>query len=159
METHPEYLNTIFIFMADHVLRASASKPHDSFNIPLIIYSPGNLIPPQKITTVASQYDLLPTIASLVSIQDPIASFGKSLLTEQALQPHGALSKQGPNYIWFNNKSSTSFNAITGLNLTQNSQAQEHESNGKLSDLIKAKLQICSLHIKNNNWIPINSVR
>lgn len=152
MKEHPEYDNTIFIFMADHVLRASANKPRDSFHIPLIIYSPDNIIPVQKTDSTASQYDLLPTIASLIGIQNPIATFGRSLLTEHDIQPQGALSKQGRHYVWFDKGTSTLFNAIN--NHAQQVVAAERYISSKTSDSIKAKLQTSSSDIKNNSWIP-----
>src|SRR5690554_7784919 len=94
--------------MADHVLRAATDDKHASFNIPLIVYSPSNKIPAGVDTSYASQYDLMPTLASLMGVNKPVSTFGRSLLTEKPLKVNGSLSKQGNNYAWFRSEEHTS---------------------------------------------------
>src|SRR5690606_36684569 len=84
---------------------------HNSFHIPLIVYTPGQQISAQRHDSIASQYDLLPTVASLLGIQEPVATFGHSLLTEPQFEPKGALAKQGQTYLWFNQQDRISFTA------------------------------------------------
>lgn len=84
----PWYHNTIFIFTADHTagIGNSASHPKANFHIPLIIFDPQN---PQakRHHQLASQYDLLPTIADLLGIKQPITTFGQSLINPQHTLP------------------------------------------------------------------------
>lgn len=153
MQEHPAYHNTVFIFVADHVLKASADNPHDSFHIPLIVYTPGQQIPAQKHDSIASQYDLLPTVASLLGIEEPIATFGHSLLTEPEFEPKGALSKQGQSYLWFTPHNSITFtvtdNDIRAAATVENAvaAAQQH--------WIQARLQTSGKSISSNSWLPI----
>lgn len=114
MQSHPAYQNTTFIFMADHVLKAATHDKKASFNIPLIVYSPHGEVEPGIDSTYVSQYDLLPTLASLMAIKTPIATFGRSLLTEKPLGKNGALSKQGNNYVWFSGNNWLTFDGSTG---------------------------------------------
>ena len=65
----PYFNNTIFIFVGDHGVEGNASAMYPTAwteqrlndgHIPLLFYAPGLLVP-KKITTTASQIDLLPT--------------------------------------------------------------------------------------------------
>lgn len=153
MQEHPAYHNTVFIFVADHVLKASADNPHDSFHIPLIVYTPGQQIPAQRHDSIASQYDLLPTVASLLGIEEPVATFGHSLLTEPQFEPKGALAKQGQTYLWFNQQGRISFTA-TG---SDGRAATTSESNfaSAQQHWVQARLQSCEKSISSNRWVPI----
>lgn len=152
MSHHPRYNNTVFIFVADHVLKASSDSRYESFRIPLIIYSPDGSIPAQTITEVASQYDVLPTVASLLGVTDEISTFGRSLLTESELSFKGALSKQGSSAVWLAEDQWASFSGISG---------ELHASGGEQSTLEaairwnKMRMQAVSELLKNNRWAPI----
>lgn len=80
----PWYHNTIFIFTADHTLNAES---HESlpqrFHIPLVIFTPDGSLPAKRHQTLASQYDLFPTIMDLLGFNQPIYTFGKSLLSDE----------------------------------------------------------------------------
>ncbi|MGV6987513.1 LTA synthase family protein [Testudinibacter sp. P80/BLE/0925] len=74
------YQNTIFIFSADHVLKTNSDQLPEQFHIPLIIYTPDGSLTPLRHSELATQYDLLPTIMDLLGINDPISTFGQSLI-------------------------------------------------------------------------------
>ena len=66
--------NTIFVFFGDHGITASTGKHTpmsenqlqvSSHRVPLVFYAPGLLPEPQQIEKVASQVDIMPTLASL----------------------------------------------------------------------------------------------
>lgn len=69
----PWYANTIFVFFGDHGLGARA-VPHVSpaerqlelikLHVPLVIHAPALMGPPRELPAVASELDLLPTVAS-----------------------------------------------------------------------------------------------
>ena len=155
MQELPTYKDTIFIFMADHVLRAATDDKHASFNIPLIVYSPSNKIPAGVDTSYASQYDLMPTLASLMGINKPVSTFGRSLLTEKPLKVNGSLSKQGNNYAWFEAGHWLSFDSGTGaLRDYSNHTANEENLQGTL-EWNKFRLQYVNSLLKTNSWVNL----
>lgn len=73
------YQDTVFVFSADHVLSAGASGLKEQFHIPLIVFTPDGSFLPERRRDFASQYDLMPTILELMSIETTVSSFGRSL--------------------------------------------------------------------------------
>jgi len=71
----PWFDNTIFIFTADHSKQRRFNE-----KIPLLFYAP-KLISPQKISTLGSQIDIMPTLIHLLGLPIPYASLGTSLLS------------------------------------------------------------------------------
>lgn len=74
------YKNTIFVFTADHTLNKNTQDIDikEKFHIPLIVFDPNNPVP-QRHDRLASQYDLLPTFADILGINQSVATFGNSL--------------------------------------------------------------------------------
>lgn len=82
------FKNTIFVFVGDHGIRYNGSLDYfpkawteqglTCEHVPLLFYAPG-LLKPQRISTVASQIDILPTIASLAKISYTNNSLGRNL--------------------------------------------------------------------------------
>ena len=82
------FKNTIFVFVGDHGIRYNGSLDYlpkawteqglTCEHVPLLFYAPG-LLKPQKIHDVASQVDILPTIASLAKIPYTNNSLGRDL--------------------------------------------------------------------------------
>jgi len=90
------FKNTIFVFVGDHGIRYNGSLEYfpkawteqglTCEHVPLLFYAPG-LLKPQRISSVASQVDILPTIASLTKIPYSNTSLGRNLFdTVPALQ-------------------------------------------------------------------------
>jgi phosphoglycerol transferase MdoB-like AlkP superfamily enzyme len=93
----PYFRNTIFVMWGDHGLPRGTEDPlfDDAFrndvdkrfgdlllaihNVPFLIYAPG-LIQPRKDSTIATQMDILPTVASLLGVPWRTATLGKDLL-------------------------------------------------------------------------------
>lgn len=87
-EKQPWYHNTVFVLTADHTYNTQ-NKTKDIkelFHIPLIIFDPSNPIG-QTHNALSSQYDLLPTFVDILGINEPISTFGKSLLQEEKILP------------------------------------------------------------------------
>ena len=83
--------NTIFIFFGDHGITGYPGEHSPSYLnhtelsgmfTPLTFYAP-KLLPPKKIDKVASELDILPTIAGLVGIEYTNTTFGRDLLDTQ----------------------------------------------------------------------------
>ena len=82
------FKNTIFVFVGDHGIRYNGSLDYfpkawteqglTCEHVPLLFYAPG-LLKPQRISNVASQIDILPTIASLAKIPYSNNSLGRNL--------------------------------------------------------------------------------
>ena len=75
----PWHNNTIYIFMADHTRNEPirSDSVREQYHIPLIVYHPQ--WQPEKHPELASQYDILPTLADWLGIQQPVYTFGRSL--------------------------------------------------------------------------------
>jgi phosphoglycerol transferase MdoB-like AlkP superfamily enzyme len=82
------FRNTIFVFVGDHGIRYNGRLDHfpkswteqglSCEHVPLLFYAPG-LLKPQRISTVSSQMDILPSIASLAKIPYTNNSLGRNL--------------------------------------------------------------------------------
>ena len=79
--------NTIFVFVGDHGLRGDAGNMFPaSFtkqgilaeHVPMLFYSP-KMLAPQRITSVASQLDILPSVATLAKQPYTNTSLGRNL--------------------------------------------------------------------------------
>lgn len=80
--------NTVFVFIGDHGIpgNADAMFPHawtakrlTTMHVPLLFYAPG-LLAPQRVHTISSQVDVLPTIAGLSNIRYTNSTLGKDML-------------------------------------------------------------------------------
>ena len=80
--------NTLFVFIGDHGIPGNAGDMFPeawtkqrltSEHVPLLFYSP-KLLPPQRINRIASQIDVLPTIAGLCGINYTNTALGRDLL-------------------------------------------------------------------------------
>jgi phosphoglycerol transferase MdoB-like AlkP superfamily enzyme len=92
------YDNTLFVFVGDHGLRGDAGEmfpmsfTKQGFNaehVPLLFYSPRNLSP-KTVRKVASQLDVMPTIASIVKQPHVNTTLGRDLTDTIASQKHYA---------------------------------------------------------------------
>jgi phosphoglycerol transferase MdoB-like AlkP superfamily enzyme len=82
------FKNTIFVFVGDHGIRYNGSLEYfpkawteqglTCEHVPLLFYAPG-LLKPQRNSRVASQVDILPTLASLANISYTNNSLGHNL--------------------------------------------------------------------------------
>lgn len=85
--------NTIFVFTGDHGIRGDAGNMFPkvwtdqgltSEHVPLLIYAPA-LIKPARHSFLASQIDILPTIASLCNVSYTNTALGRNLLDQRLL--------------------------------------------------------------------------
>ena len=83
--------NTVFVFLGDHGIPNHANStrlPHlwrelelDAYHSPLLLYAPNHLKPALK-TQVASQVDLVATLANLIGLPFSSYSLGRNLLDD-----------------------------------------------------------------------------
>jgi hypothetical protein len=84
----PWFANTVFVLYGDHGLPADA--PHipaadvemqlTKFHVPLLLWGPALPGPPRAVATVASELDVLPTLASLAGLSATNGGLGRDLL-------------------------------------------------------------------------------
>lgn len=77
----PWFNNTVFVVIADHGARVygAAQIPLYSYEIPMLILSPGR-IAPGRVTTATSQIDLAPTVLGLLGLAYEAPFFGQDVL-------------------------------------------------------------------------------
>jgi len=89
----PYYADTLFVFVGDHGIGGDAGtmfpaawteKSLTSFHVPLLFYAPG-FLKPQRIHSVASMVDLLPTVAGIVNLPYRNSGLGRDLLLQEQL--------------------------------------------------------------------------
>jgi phosphoglycerol transferase MdoB-like AlkP superfamily enzyme len=81
-EKMPWYENTVFIFTADHCLGAFSNGSFlDKFHTPFLIFEPSKKQASIN-RNVASQLDIMPTIASLIGYEKPFSALGTNLRGE-----------------------------------------------------------------------------
>ncbi len=91
-EKEPYFDNTLFVFFGDHGIPASTGKhtPRSEeqlrisgLRVPLVMYGKGIIKTPARIDKVASQVDVLPTIASITQTDYVDSTMGRDLLDER----------------------------------------------------------------------------
>jgi phosphoglycerol transferase MdoB-like AlkP superfamily enzyme len=83
-EKQPYFKNTIFVLVADHgkFMETQVELPADRFHIACLIYAPYILgDSPRRISTVASQTDLIPTILGILGKPVSHQSWGRDILS------------------------------------------------------------------------------
>jgi phosphoglycerol transferase MdoB-like AlkP superfamily enzyme len=89
----PYFDNTIFVFVGDHGIGGNAGTMFPSawtenrltaFHVPLLFYAP-QLLAPRRIHSVASQVDILPTLAGVANVAYRTRTFGRDLLRQEEI--------------------------------------------------------------------------
>lgn len=75
------FSNTVFVFLADHTShgRGRTDLPPENYRIPMWIYAPG-FVKPGKVSVIASQIDVAPTVLGLLNIPYRSLFFGQDIL-------------------------------------------------------------------------------
>lgn len=83
-KTKPWFKNTIFIFVADHDASVAGGMdiPVHDYLIPAIFYNP-TLLAPRRVSKLASQIDLAPTLLGLLNFSYDSKFFGEDLATTE----------------------------------------------------------------------------
>ena len=148
----PWYEDTVFVFVADHVLRASAEDLHASFKIPLIVYTPDQSLAPGREERFASQYDILPTMMTLLGLEQPVASFGRSLLEPVSQGPEGVMVQRGSVTGWLAPQGWFTFSASGPLQAA--GLYEDDEKRHTVEEWLKVRMQLADQRLLHNEWLP-----
>ncbi|RYY90925.1 MAG: LTA synthase family protein [Chitinophagaceae bacterium] len=94
-QRQPWFSNTLFVFVGDHGVSgevgnlmppAWTSEQLENFHVPLLFYSPKYLRPEAR-STLSSQIDIMPSIASLASVPARYTALGKNLFDSVGTNP------------------------------------------------------------------------
>ncbi len=102
-EKQPYFKNTIFVLVADHgkFMETQTELPADRFHIASLIYAPDVLgTSPKRISTVASQTDLIPTIFGILGKPALHQSWGRDILSLPKDDKGFAMMMDGPTVGW-----------------------------------------------------------
>lgn len=137
----PWYHNTVFVFVADHTLNSGVrgGTVRERFHIPLIMFDP-NQPNPVHHSRQASQYDLMPTFADVLGIDQPIYTFGQSLFTDP--QPLPLMLNQGNSTAMLDGNISAEF---------QNQQLIAGQPSSQLK-LLQWRMQEADRLLRTNTW-------
>jgi glucan phosphoethanolaminetransferase (alkaline phosphatase superfamily) len=89
----PYFENTLFVFVGDHGIGGNAGTMFPPawtdqrltcYHVPLLFYAP-KLLAPQRLHAVASQVDVMPTLAALAGLPHRNTTLGRDLLRQQQL--------------------------------------------------------------------------
>jgi phosphoglycerol transferase MdoB-like AlkP superfamily enzyme len=78
--------DTLVVIVADHGARVYGREdiPLPTYAIPFIVYSPRH-IPPRRVSTLASQIDVAPTVLGLLNLSHDSVFFGKDVLADASV--------------------------------------------------------------------------
>jgi phosphoglycerol transferase MdoB-like AlkP superfamily enzyme len=93
--------NTLFLVVADHDTRVYGDEliPLSKFHIPGLIL--GADISPRKVTSIASQIDLTPTLLSIAGVSTFVPTLGQDLSRTDIAPANRAFMQFGDNFGWF----------------------------------------------------------
>lgn len=147
-EKQPWYQNTIFIFTADHTLNAESDETlPQKFHIPLVIFTPDGSLPAGRNKTLASQYDLFPSIMDLLGFNQPIYTFGKSLFANEKSEAVMLNQTDLVGIVTENN-----WAGFTPQEILQQSSEFSEQDQRALQQL-KLKMQYADQLLRENRWI------
>lgn len=83
----------MFVITADHAVDghlAEYKTAQGAFSIPVMFYAPGTNLVGRNDTTVVQQTDLMPTVLSMLGVEDEFVAFGNNMF--DAASPHFAFN-------------------------------------------------------------------
>lgn len=101
----PWFDDTVFVFVADHCsgCAGKTALPLARYHVPFIVYAP-KYIRPRKVSKLASQIDVAPTLLALLNMQYDSYFFGKNILTMQPKDERALISNYQRLGVYRNNK-------------------------------------------------------
>lgn len=162
--------NTLFVFFGDHGNDRQAKHMYPAeeqlmlteYHVPFVIYSPGLIKQPKVLNTIASEVDVLPTLASLAGFKYINTSFGRDLFNPQFKDSRYAFTiahGQSPDIGLIGNRYVFRMNArgdqkrlysLSSSTPKQNLYKQEPEIAGELEELVQAYYHTAR-YIRHNN--------
>ena len=141
-EKQPYFQNTIFVMVADHgkLLDSHGQLPWDRFHIACLIYAPEILgISGRRVSTVASQTDLVPTILGLLGKPVFHESWGRDVLSLPAEDKGFAMMLDGSLIGWLEEPyyMVERFGVNSTLYDIRRDPQQKHDLSSELPDVVK----------------------
>jgi phosphoglycerol transferase MdoB-like AlkP superfamily enzyme len=92
-KSHPFFKDTIFVVLGDHGARVygAAFIPIESYEVPLLIYSPFLIPKPKIISTLGCSMDVAPTILGLLGMPYTSTFYGRDLLRVPSAEGYALL--------------------------------------------------------------------
>jgi len=141
-EKQPYFENTIFVMVADHgkFMESQSDLPWDRFHIVGLIYAPHILgASPRRISTVASQTDLVPTILGILGKPVFHQSWGRDILSLAPEDNGFAMMLDGNMIGWL--EGPYFFIERIGVNCSlfdiRQDPLQKHDRSSELPDLVR----------------------
>lgn len=80
---HEWFDRTVFVIIADHCASSAGktSIPVEKYHIPCIVYAP-SMIHPCHVTTLCSQIDIVPTLLTMLHVDEPTPFTGRNVLSD-----------------------------------------------------------------------------
>lgn len=147
------YQDTVFIFLADHIYRATDKELKDLFHIPLIIFTPDGSLPPMRHQNIASQYDMLPTLLDLIQSPQAIASFGRSLFDDIDTRPPYVVVSQGSLYGVIGHHGWASFSGQKDVQQSTSPTFDKKQADAYRQEA-RWRLQHIDKALNENRWLP-----
>jgi phosphoglycerol transferase MdoB-like AlkP superfamily enzyme len=91
--TKPWFKQTLFVFVSDHTSngRGRTDLPPENYRVPMIVYAPG-IVAPAKISSLASQIDVAPTLLAMLGISYTSRFFGHDIVADGPQHPRAFMS-------------------------------------------------------------------
>ena len=147
------YQDTVFVFLSDHTIFPDPQDPASRFRVPFFIYTPDGSVAPGRESGFASQYDVLPTLMTLLNIDQPIASFGRSLLNDST-SVDGVVAQRGSVITWLAPEGTLSFSAEDGRHTQLTGRFTDDAYRGPVEARVKTMLQWVDARLNQNQWLP-----
>jgi phosphoglycerol transferase MdoB-like AlkP superfamily enzyme len=147
------YQDTTFVFLSDHTIFPDPQDPASQFRVPFFIYTPDGSVAPGRESGFASQYDVLPTLMTLLNIDQPIASFGRSLL-DGSSSLAGVVAQRGSVITWLAPEGTLSFSAENGRSTQLTGRFTDEAYRLPVEARVKTMLQWVDARLNQNQWLP-----
>jgi phosphoglycerol transferase MdoB-like AlkP superfamily enzyme len=147
------YQDTTFVFLSDHTIFPDPQEPASQFRVPFFVYTPDGSVAPGRESDFASQYDVLPTLMTLLNIDQPIASFGHSLLDGSA-SLDGVVAQRGSIITWLTPEGTLSFSAEDGRHTQLTGRFTDDAHRWPVEARVKTMLQWVDARLNQNQWLP-----
>lgn len=147
------YQDTTFVFLSDHTIFPDPQEPASQFRVPFFVYTPDGSVAPGRESDFASQYDVLPTLMTVLNIDQPIASFGRSLLDGSA-SLDGVVAQRGSIITWLTPEGTLSFSAEDGRHTQLTGRFTDDAHRRPVEARVKTMLQWVDARLNQNQWLP-----
>ncbi|HTN69379.1 MAG TPA: sulfatase-like hydrolase/transferase [Dysgonamonadaceae bacterium] len=158
------YNNTLFVITADHAVDGwlpQYKTAEGAFTIPFLFYAPGSDLIGYNDSTVVQQTDIMPTLLSLLGVEDKFIAFGNNMFDPNS--PHFAYNYYNGAYqliegewmLQYMNDCTIGFYNVVEDRLMNNNVIDKHPAlQTKMEQRIKALIQQYNNRLIDNKLAP-----